>query len=166
MDQETTETAPKVGTGKVERRVRGWQKAFLAAYRQTGVLGTSAQVAGVSRETVRKYRVKSPAFEAACVSAFDDSTDCLEAHALRRAMDAEKPSDLLTIFLLKSKRPHIYRDNYSIEHSGPDGAPIMPVTIPTVILLPRDGFEELASAYGEPKQIDDAKNLPEPGAAT
>ena len=41
-----------------------------------------------------------------------------------KPLTIRKPSDNLLMFMLKSKRPHIYRDNASLELSGPGGGPI------------------------------------------
>ena len=35
-----------------------------------------------------------------------------------------KKSDNLLMFLLKSKRPEVYRDHAKVEHTGPGGAPL------------------------------------------
>lgn len=135
---------------KRTRKTRGeWKKAFLATYRRTGIIGTSAEKAGVTRQGVDKARRTDKKFDAECLAAKEDAADFLETHALRRCMDAEKPSDLLTIFLLKGMRPHVYRENHRLEHTGPDGAPIVPASTMTgaVILLPREQFEEEAARY-------------------
>lgn len=41
-----------------------------------------------------------------------------------KPLTVRKPSDILLMFMLKSKRPAIYRDNSSMELSGPGGVPI------------------------------------------
>jgi hypothetical protein len=50
---------------------------------------------------------------------FDEANEAsiqlLEDEARRRAMNG---SDLLTIFLLKARRPNVYRDNVKHEHEG------------------------------------------------
>lgn len=133
-----------------ERKRQGvWKQAFLAAYRKTGIVGTSAQIAGVTRQWVHMTSTRDPEFRQAMDDAREDAADALEQHALDRARDKHKPSDLLTIFMLKGLRPHIYRENHRLEHTGPDGEPIAPVTATTgaVILLPREQFEEEAARY-------------------
>ena len=39
-------------------------------------------------------------------------------------LTVRKPSDILLMFLLKSKRPQVYRDNASVELAAPGGGPI------------------------------------------
>lgn len=130
-------------------RKRNWQKAFLAAFAQIGIVAPAAAAAGVSRNAVRLATLRDPAFAAKYAEALETSTERLEGMAYARAIRAESPSDLLMIFLLKARRPKVYRDNYRLEHTGPDGGSVAPVvaTQGAVILLPQDGFEEIAARY-------------------
>lgn len=130
-------------------RKRQWHRAFLEAFRQIGVVAPAAAMAGVSRHAVRMAAIRDPKFAKAYEDALEDSTERLEAVAFARASRAQSPSDLLLMFLLKARRPATYRDNYRLEHTGPDGAPVAPVVAAqgAVILLPQDGFEELAARY-------------------
>ena len=41
-----------------------------------------------------------------------------------KPLTVRKPSDLLLMFLLKSKRPLVYRENARLEPTGPRGAPV------------------------------------------
>lgn len=154
--QSESETTPDVARKK--GRKRQWKKAFLDAFKQIGIVAPAAAIAGISRDAVRMATIRDPNFAEQYKEALEQSTERLESIAYTRASRTQDPSDTLLIFMLKARKPAVYRDNYRIEHSGPDGAPIMPVTVPTVILLPRDGFEELAKNYGEGPQ-----NPTEPG---
>jgi hypothetical protein len=53
-----------------------------------------------------------------------------------KPLTVRKPSDLVLMFLLKSKRPLIYRDNARLEPAGPGGAP---VTITVKFQKAKDG---------------------------
>jgi hypothetical protein len=55
-------------------------------------------------------------------SAIEAGTDVLEDHAFARATDPEKPSDILTIFLLKARRPEKFKDTYRQEVVVTDGS--------------------------------------------
>ncbi len=151
IGQEAIDQASPKLTGK--RKGGQWKKAFLAAYRRTVIIGICAEKAGVTRHAVLLARKRDPKFDRECDDAREDAADYLEAHALQRSMDKENPSDVLTIFRLKALRPAIYRDNYRLEHTGADGAPIVPAMATTgaVILLPQDRFFELAEKYGTPE---------------
>lgn len=98
-----------------------WRTAFLSHLAAYGVVTHAAEAAGVDHSTVYAARLRDPKFAAAWDDALEQATDALEREARRRAFDC---SDTLLIFLLKGARPHKYRDNYRVEHSGPDGGAI------------------------------------------
>lgn len=52
-----------------------------------------------------------------------------------------KYSDTLLIFLLKGARPNKYRDNAKVEHTGPDGAPLIPSKV--THSFDHDGYREM-----------------------
>jgi len=95
---------------------KNWPEKFLARLRTTGIVGVSAQAAGVSREWTYKWRANHPDFAAAWDQAVDDAVDALEAEARARAIEGE--SDLLLMFLLKANRPSKYREKVQTEHTG------------------------------------------------
>lgn len=66
-------------------------------------------------------RVRSEEFALQWEEALQDAIDVLESEARRRALGQ---SDTLLIFLLKSHRPEVYRENYHVTHTGPDGGAI------------------------------------------
>lgn len=93
------------------------QKSLFLASLATGISVTaSAKAAGTTRSTAYYWRDHDETFAVAMASAIEEGTDALEDHCFARATDAEKPSDLLTIFLLKARRPQKFRDNIKIEH--------------------------------------------------
>lgn len=85
---------------------------------------------GVGRMTYYDWRKADLAFAAAADDAIESGTDLLEDEAKRRATGL-MGSDTLLIFLLKARRPAMYRDKIAHEVSGPDGAPL------TVTLIER-----------------------------
>lgn len=88
---------------------------------ETGNIKESCVRAACSRNNVYKRRNSDPDFAAAMHEALEDAVEALELIARERA---SKSSDVLLIFLLKSLRPTVYRDNVRHEHSGPDGGKI------------------------------------------
>lgn len=99
----------------------------------------ACEAAGVGRSTVYDRRKVDEEFAAAWDAIAESTTELLEQEAFRRAHDGwiERPildedgneigqvrkfSDTLLIFLLKARRPHIYRER--VEHSGPGGGPL------------------------------------------
>ena len=116
-----------------------WRPKFLDALRQTGNVTGSAQLAGRSRAAVYQARDRSETFAKQWDEAIEAATDSMELEARRRALSGvdepvyyqgqvvgavRKYSDVLLIFLLKAHRPAKFRDNFSVQHSGPAGGPI------------------------------------------
>jgi hypothetical protein len=141
MDSNTPEPAPDAeqNDGRTTDRTwkRGWEAKFLAALATTGTVCSAAKKAKISRSTVYEARDSDPLFARAWDDAVEENTQILEAEAIRRASAGYvKPvyqrgelvgkvreySDTLLIFLLKSRRPQVYRDNPKAdsEQPGPD----------------------------------------------
>ncbi len=69
-----------------------WQRAFLMALADSGVLSHAAAAAGVDRTTIWRYRQSDPAFDAAVQDAMEQATDKLVQEARRRALEGvEEP---------------------------------------------------------------------------
>lgn len=90
------------------RTIRTTKKrgAFLGALAAGNSVTASCQAAGVGRVSVYEWRHDDEAFADQWDDAVEQSVDLLEDEARRRAM---AQSDTLLIFLLKSRRPSIYR---------------------------------------------------------
>lgn len=121
------------GPRRSYRAPADWQDRFLAAYRAHMMSTHAAHIAGVGYKTYLKERQQNEAFAVACADVEEHFTQQMEREAFRRAVKGtDKPvvsmgevvttekqfSDTLLIFLLKSRRPETYRDNYKVEHSG------------------------------------------------
>lgn len=87
------------------------KQRFLEALAGIGTILHSARAAGISPSQVYQWRLKDPKFEAAYLAAKEANTQNLEASAYKRAMEGDT---VLTIFLLKSRRPEIYRDRIDV----------------------------------------------------
>lgn len=108
------------------RRVNGLnrnQRAFLKAYSLAGTITHAAAAAGINRTTHYKW-LEEIAYAEAFAAAEEEAIDSLLQACRKRALGdgVDKASDLLLIFLLKGKLPHIFRERY--EFSGPKGGPI------------------------------------------
>lgn len=104
---ETVETLRKKGAP--------WPQVFLAAFLDSGIVTEAAKAAGKGRATVYRHRAKDPDFAAAWAMVEEWSTEELEQVAYKRARDG---SDLLLIFLLKARKPGMYRETMKHEHGG------------------------------------------------
>lgn len=116
----------------------------LAAFLELLALGHTVQhaaaEAGVGRSTVYERRESDEAFAAAWAEADEAGVQVLEQEARRRAVEGvprqkydkdgdllcveQVYSDTLLIFLLKARRPGVYRDHFRHEHVGADGKDI------------------------------------------
>jgi hypothetical protein len=106
------------------------QRAFLAAFRNTGNVRLACEAAKVGRSSHYRWLNQDPAYREAFAVAKEEVADLLEAEAFRRAVDGvEKPvgwhkgkpggyvreySDTLLIFLLKGLRPEKYGDRVQV----------------------------------------------------
>lgn len=105
---------------------------FLAAYARLGTITDAAKEVGISRMSHRRW-LASEAYRKAFEAAEDESTEVLEKEALRRAVEGrEEPvyfngvqvgttrkySDVLLIFMLKARRPDVYRERYDARIQG------------------------------------------------
>jgi hypothetical protein len=93
------------------------QNAFLAAYAESGNISLAAKAAKVARRSHYEW-MTNPQYAAAFASAKEQACEYLESIAWQRATRADKPSDVLLIFLMKGSMPDKYRDNVRLEHSG------------------------------------------------
>lgn len=101
------------------------QRKFLTAYEQDPFISRAASAAGIQRRSVWRWRKDDPVFAEAFAEAEELATQSLEEEALRRARSS---SDTLLIFMLKAKRPEVYKDRVYNEHTGKDGGPIQSET--------------------------------------
>jgi hypothetical protein len=100
----------KVGT-KATVKKADWQDRFIAMLSQTFSVSAAAEGAGVNRQYAYAYRHKDPDFAAQWDSALNTAIDRLEKAAYERAVNT---SDTLAIFLLKTRRPDLYRDQQHV----------------------------------------------------
>jgi hypothetical protein len=93
-------------------RGHDWRPIFLSVFRQTGIVSFACRGAGISRTQAYRERRRNTRFAADWEAAEEDATEALEAEARRRALAT---SDTLLMFLLKARRPDMYRDNVRID---------------------------------------------------
>ena len=116
------------------------QTAFLAAFGATGSITKAAEAAGIDRREHYRWLEGNESYQERWGAAEEELTTRLEAEAVRRALDGvEEPiyhngqcvgtvsrySDRMLELLLKARRPGSYRERASVEHSGPNGGPMM-----------------------------------------
>lgn len=115
-----SKTPRKAVTRKKETRpppgVHGYSEAVrakaLVAFRKTGTVQAACEAASIARKTWYDWVANDSAFQEAVDEATDFVTDDLEKEAIKRAKEG---SDTLIIFLLKSRRRHIYGDKVTVD---------------------------------------------------
>jgi len=112
---------------RTARNTQRRKTKFLEAYKLAGTASEAARLTGIPRDTHKEWLRKSETYRQAFQEADDAATEVLEKEALRRAVEGReetvyfngqpcgtvrKYSDVLLIFLLKAKRPDVYRERY------------------------------------------------------
>jgi hypothetical protein len=131
---------------------------FLRQFASTGNLLQAALAAKVGRRTVYEWLEADPSFVALKADAHEDALDRLEGEAYRRAHDGwlepvyqggikvgsiRKKSEALLMFLLKGKKPEVYRERH--EHTGKDGGPIALALVTTAKASLLEKLDRLAT---------------------
>lgn len=133
--------ATKPDTQRVKAKTAASKAAFLSALEETVTVIKAARVAGINRATVYAWLDADPEFAEAFREVDDGNVERLEAEAFRRAHDGvvkrEKRneegeieyqeieySDTLLALLLKARRPNVYRDRATVEHTGAGGGAV------------------------------------------
>jgi hypothetical protein len=121
------------GTNRTPKARRNWKPVWLEAFSELGTVSAACEVAAVGRTTVYQARQQDETFALAWADLEERTTERMEREAYRRAVEGVrsdiffrdqvvgeevKYSDTLLIFMLKSRRPDVYRENVKIEHSG------------------------------------------------
>jgi hypothetical protein len=100
---------------------RDWRPAFLAGFAESGTVKSGCLKAGISRWTAYNERQKNETFALAWHDVEEDLTDRLESKAVELAMAGDVK---LIEFLLKARKPAMYRERHLLEHTGAEGGPI------------------------------------------
>lgn len=122
---------------------------------------SAARHAGVSRTSIHDWRHADPEFDKAVEDAYEQGTDLLADHAMRRALLPEH--DALLIFMLKQRDPR--RFNQRMVELRVSGDADNPVTVShehnvaQVLILPDNGRYAMTEAEmnAERQQISAAR---------
>jgi hypothetical protein len=91
-------------------KLTNWKSVFLAELAASPNVSRAARCAGVDQTTPYQAREVDPEFAAEWDSIKEASVEELQASAFKRAIE----SDTLTIFLLNSHMPSVYRDKQDV----------------------------------------------------
>lgn len=107
-----------------------WIPKFLDGFAEQKTVSAASKLAGINRSTVYERRKTDPEFEEQFLDVEEEITQALEREAMRRAAEGvtrpifhlgkeigveRKFSDTLLIFLLKARRPDVYRERIDIQ---------------------------------------------------
>lgn len=112
MSQGETSASRTVTEVTSERR---WWNRFFDKYAELGIVTVAAKAAGVSRKTIYQYKKTHPEFMERWLEAEEQAIATLEDAATQRAL---RTSDPLLMFLLKARRPDVYRETVNTNLSG------------------------------------------------
>jgi len=103
---------------------------FIAAYLETATISHACELAEVGRQTHYDWLREDPEYKVRFAEAEEATTEDLEAEARRRALEGvrepvgfykgtateyvQRYSDTLLIFLLKARRPDVYRERFEL----------------------------------------------------
>lgn len=94
------------------------QGVFIERLTKGETITAASKAAGICRKTAYNWRDSDEVFADAWDDAIEVGTEKLETEANRRALEG---SDTLLIFLLKARRPKVYRERITAELTGKDG---------------------------------------------
>jgi hypothetical protein len=136
--------------GVPKARQKAWRAKFLRGLVKSASVAYACKMANVCRATAYEQRQNDPEFAEAWDEALVHATELLEAEAQKRAMSY---SDVLMIFLLKSRNPAKYSDRQRFELTGPNGGPIS-------ISTPKERAKALAALIAKAKAEADGDDGP------
>lgn len=124
---------PEPNEDRTPERAGAWKPAFLQALGEHGMVTAACKSVGVGRTTAYDARHADEAFATAWADIEELTTERMEAEAYRRAVEGVESdiffkgevvgterefSDTLLVFLLKARRPEVYRENIKVQHAG------------------------------------------------
>ena len=92
------------------------RQAFLDAYAAGDTIRAACRKAGTNSTTISNTTRSDPDFKKAYEAATDQNTDKLEQ--IVDEMARTNRNMVACFFLLKARRPHIYRDNLQVTHNA------------------------------------------------
>lgn len=92
--------------------LREWREAFLKALAEEGTVSAACRNAGISRNHAYRTRQQDEGFALAWADVESTVTDKLERKAVELALDGEVK---LLEFLLKARRPDVYRESVRVQ---------------------------------------------------
>jgi hypothetical protein len=122
MAGKATKATPTARARKPRRDLnkprRDWRARFLAGFTKSGSVRGGCIHAGIHHSTAYRERQRSETFALAWADIEQQVTDQLEETALTLALAGEVR---LIEFMLRARKPEVYREHHLLEHTGPGG---------------------------------------------
>jgi hypothetical protein len=100
---------------------RDWRPVFLKGFQNAGTVTGGCEAAKINPTTAYRARQRDEAFALKWADIESGVTLHLESRAVELALAGEVR---LIEFLLRARRPEMYREQYQLEHVGPGGGPV------------------------------------------
>lgn len=157
-------------TQRVEATTEARKAAWLDAFEEEIYVTRACKVSGVSRSTAYQWRSEDPLFAERWQEVDEANVEALEAEARRRGMHGvlepvffkgdevgqiRKYSDALIMFMLKAKRPDVYRDRAHVTHAGDPAAPLQVEHTVNLKALEDDELEQLYKLVAKATPTED-----------
>lgn len=97
--------------------IRAAKKKFIETYQECGVVGEAAKRAGVSRQTVKEWRMEDKEFQADFSKAAENLIEMLEDSSAKNARNMMGYAD--RHFLLRALNPRKYSEHSNVTLTGP-----------------------------------------------
>lgn len=97
------------------------KERWLAAYQSHGTASAACEVVGINRSTAYEHRKRDAEFAKAWDALESETTKLLEETLYERALAGDTTA---AIFMLKARRPAVYRESLNVKHGGKVGVSV------------------------------------------
>jgi hypothetical protein len=120
MARSATKATPSA-RARTRKPRRDWRPAFLKGFQKSGTVTGGCDHAKINRTTAYRERQRSETFALAWADIEAGVTLHLESRAVELALAGDQR---LIEFLLKARKPDVYREHHQVELAGPGGGPV------------------------------------------
>jgi len=114
-EAEATSNKPEI----IERRQKRQKEQILRALGMGMSVVKACNVSGITKKTYYRWREADAAFDAECDEAYKSGTESLEDAMMEKAVRMDDSASVTAgIFILKARKPEMYRERSTVEHTG------------------------------------------------
>jgi hypothetical protein len=97
------------------------KERWLVSYQSHGTATAACEEVGIHRSTAYEHRKSDPEFAKAWDALESETTKLLEETLYERALNGDTTA---AIFMLKARRPSVYRESLNVKHAGKVGVTV------------------------------------------